>query len=76
LGAAVPDTTPEGDGTALMVMVMGADRAAVPHEVMRKASRQRAAQRTLSPHFIMDEQVEQECALGLRIRPGRRQIPA
>lgn len=23
-----------------------------------------------------DEQVEQECALGLRIRPGRRQIPA
>jgi hypothetical protein len=77
LSAAGPDTTPEGDGTALVVVMMtGADGPAVPHAVMRTASRQRAAQRTLSPQFIMDEQVRQECALGLRIRPGRRQIPA
>jgi hypothetical protein len=44
--ASFPVTTPAGDGTAPGAVVMGAADVAVPHAVMRNASRQRAALRT------------------------------
>jgi hypothetical protein len=63
LSAAFPVATPEGEGTAPVAVVIGADGAAVPHAVMRNASRQRAALRTLSPHLMTTERVEQERTL-------------
>jgi hypothetical protein len=63
LSAAFPVVIPEGDGTGPVAVVMGAGGAAIPHAVMRNASRQRAALRTLSPHLRTTERVEQERTL-------------
>ena len=60
LSAASPVATPEGAGAAPVAVVMEAGGAAVPHAVMRNASRQKAALRTLSPHLMRTERVEQE----------------
>src|SRR5215831_8047032 len=61
--AAFPVTTPGGSGTAPMAVVTGAGGTAVPHAVIRNASRQRAARRTLSPRLMTTERVEQERTL-------------
>jgi hypothetical protein len=63
LSAALPVATPEGDGTALVAVVTGPGDAAVPHAVMRNASRQMAALRTLTPRLVTPERVERERAV-------------
>src|SRR5215467_12582190 len=70
LSAACPVATPEGDGTAPVALVMAAGGAAVPHAVMRNASRQRAARRTSSPHLRTTEPIEQEGTLVQEYGPG------
>jgi hypothetical protein len=61
--AAFPVTTPAGAGSAPMAVMMGAGGAAVPQAVTTNASREMAAQRTLSPYLVTTERVEQKLTL-------------